>query len=316
MTKKCRTIAIYTRERDLHGHAVAEQIRQKGHHCHIVCTDKLAMDPSLSWYNDSRHSSLTTYDGKNLELSKVDAHWLRRIRIQSNTFEGMSQDAKTLIPTEIQAALYGSLLSIPKANLFNSPSAEIAADNKLVQLRIAQSVGLSVPATLVSSRPNDIRVFAKEHDGEIIVKAVRGTGLFSIPTRKVSKDDLNDDASLSVCPAIWQSSVNGSQHLRIHVFGKKILTASVRAKDLDWRPDLNVPITRHELPINLKEQILALMQCLKLRMGIIDGKVDQDGRFHFFEVNPQGQFLFIEALCGLELSAAVADMLIESSLPA
>jgi hypothetical protein len=45
-------------------------------------------------------------------------------------------------------------------------------------------------------------------------------------------------------------------------------------------------------------------------MGIVDMKLAPDGEPVWLEVNPQGQFLFLEGLCGMPLTEIFADFLI------
>jgi hypothetical protein len=45
-------------------------------------------------------------------------------------------------------------------------------------------------------------------------------------------------------------------------------------------------------------------------MGIIDLKLTPDGEPVWLEVNPQGQFLFLDAFADLQLAAKFADYLV------
>jgi D-alanine-D-alanine ligase-like ATP-grasp enzyme len=54
---------------------------------------------------------------------------------------------------------------------------------------------------------------------------------------------------------------------------------------------------------------LALLDRLELPMGMIDLKLTDDGEPVFLEVNPQGQFLFLQPLTEQPLLAAFADYL-------
>jgi D-alanine-D-alanine ligase-like ATP-grasp enzyme len=54
---------------------------------------------------------------------------------------------------------------------------------------------------------------------------------------------------------------------------------------------------------------LALLEQLGLPFGTIDMRIDPCGEYQFLEVNPAGQFLWIEIATGLPISAAVADLL-------
>lgn len=52
------------------------------------------------------------------------------------------------------------------------------------------------------------------------------------------------------------------------------------------------------------------MRELGVSFATIDLKVDTHGDLRFLEVNPQGQFLYIEILTGQPISAAVARTLV------
>ncbi|MET0228974.1 MAG: hypothetical protein ABW234_09740, partial [Actinomycetes bacterium] len=66
----------------------------------------------------------------------------------------------------------------------------------------------------------------------------------------------------------------------------------------------------YDLPPNVCASLGALMRGLGLSFATIDLKVDARGDHHFLEVNPQGQFLYIEILTGQPISAAVARTLV------
>jgi biotin carboxylase len=52
-----------------------------------------------------------------------------------------------------------------------------------------------------------------------------------------------------------------------------------------------------------------VMDALGLVIGTIDLKVAHNGEHVFLEVNPQGQFLYIEIRTGLPISEALAEFL-------
>lgn len=51
------------------------------------------------------------------------------------------------------------------------------------------------------------------------------------------------------------------------------------------------------------------MATLGLVFGTIDLKITHDGEYVFLEVNPQGQFLYVENLTGLPITLALARLL-------
>ena len=52
------------------------------------------------------------------------------------------------------------------------------------------------------------------------------------------------------------------------------------------------------------------MQRLGLRYGAADFRVAPDGDLVFLEVNPAGQWLFVEYATGQPIAAALADLLV------
>ena len=52
-----------------------------------------------------------------------------------------------------------------------------------------------------------------------------------------------------------------------------------------------------------------MVRHLGLAMGVVDLKLDGDGEPVWLEVNPQGQFLFVEGLSGVPLTRALAEFL-------
>ncbi|MET9386038.1 hypothetical protein ABZY09_34485 [Streptomyces sp. NPDC002928] len=119
--------------------------------------------------------------------------------------------------------------------------------------------------------------------------------------------------SFTVCPAVYQEYVPGRHHIRLNCFGEDMYAALIETDDLDWHPDLNVPICRWHVPDELARRVTAVLRRLGLRMGIIDIKLTPDGEPVWLEVNPQGQFLFLEPLLGEPLADRFLDYLISQT---
>jgi hypothetical protein len=58
------------------------------------------------------------------------------------------------------------------------------------------------------------------------------------------------------------------------------------------------------------QRLLSVLAALDLRMGIFDLKLTDDDEPVWLELNPQGQFLFLEGLAEMPLSNAFADFLV------
>jgi hypothetical protein len=73
---------------------------------------------------------------------------------------------------------------------------------------------------------------------------------------------------------------------------------------------MNIPVEIAELSDSIRSRLCDVIRHLGLVMGVVDMKLDgDDDEPLWLEVNPQGQFLFIEGLSGLGLTEALSDFL-------
>jgi glutathione synthase/RimK-type ligase-like ATP-grasp enzyme len=73
--------------------------------------------------------------------------------------------------------------------------------------------------------------------------------------------------------------------------------------------DPDAPFTPFDLPGGVEAALLRLMDELGLVFGAIDLKLADNGEPVFLEINPQGQFLYVEIRTGLPISDALAEYL-------
>ena len=69
----------------------------------------------------------------------------------------------------------------------------------------------------------------------------------------------------------------------------------------------------HDLPAAIADKCLGLTKALGLRYGACDLVLTPDGRYVFLELNPAGEFHWIEQVTGLPITAAIVDLLVELS---
>lgn len=178
------------------------------------------------------------------------------------------------------------------------------AENKVFQLGCAKSVGFSVPRTLISNSPNDIRQFYSACDGKTIHKMFYQAGFNNgtqfACTNLLSPAAIAQTKSLEICPGIYQEQIAIAFEVRACVFGETVLAAKLvpNTNKIDIRVGSFSDVTAS--PFNLPElvvnQCIALVQRMQLVSGSIDLAFTQDGRWIFFEVNQSGQFIWLELL--------------------
>jgi hypothetical protein len=127
------------------------------------------------------------------------------------------------------------------------PDATRRGENKLVQLRTAQTAGFDVPRTLVSQDPVAIRAFCASLEGPAIMKSVQATPRSQLYTIAVRPKHLDDDDGLRLCPTIFQEYVPGSFQIRALGCGQETCAVTIESGDLDWRTNLDVTMTPVDL---------------------------------------------------------------------
>jgi glutathione synthase/RimK-type ligase-like ATP-grasp enzyme len=175
-----------------------------------------------------------------------------------------------------------------------------------VQLAEARAAGLEIPRTLSSNDPARIRAFLADLGGPAIYKAFypaqweHGNELAVLLTSEVTAEQLPPDAVLRLTPGIYQPKLAKRHELRVTVMGERVVTArllsqSHAATQVDWRArSVDLAVEPDVLPPDVERNLLALMRRLGLVFGCVDLVVTPEGRHVFLEVNPMGQFLWIE----------------------
>jgi glutathione synthase/RimK-type ligase-like ATP-grasp enzyme len=176
----------------------------------------------------------------------------------------------------------------------------------------------------VTNSRNEFLEFYNAQNGNVVSKVI-GPGFdmtvgatgFKRYTEVVSKRDVGYAAAIEYSPTIFQAYVPKRLELRITVVGERVFPAEIHSQRThhtkhDWRRyDLdNTPHFPHDLPREIQERCISLVKRLELCYGAIDMVLTPDGRYVFLEINPSGQYMWIEAQTGLPISAAIADLLI------
>jgi ATP-grasp ribosomal peptide maturase len=254
---------------------------------------------------------------RTLDLAEVCCAWYRRptvFRLPPDLSDGDRRWATA----EARAALGGLIQLTPR--WLNHPSAIGRAEYKPLQLDTARRLGLDVPATLITNDPQRAAEFAAEHGGSVMYKPLASPLLTDpddasaiVYTTPVTVDQVAG-AGVRITPHLFQQRIPKDHELRITYVDGTCHTARIdvdspRAAE-DWRADRDhVRYRPADLPADIAASVGALVEALDLRYAAIDMIVDPGGRYWLLEVNPNGQFGFIEHATGIPLSAAIAGAL-------
>ncbi|WP_030740264.1 ATP-grasp ribosomal peptide maturase [Streptomyces sp. NRRL S-31] len=260
-----------------------------------------------------------TAERRMVELSRVGAVYYRA----PGAFrfpDGMSGPEERFAAAQARAGV-GGVLSALECRWVNHPTAMARAEYKPVQLAAARACGLRIPPTLVTNRPEDVAAFAAGISTGIVCKPVASPVLVedgqlkSVYTHLVTPDDLADPRGISTTAHLFQGWVEKDHEVRLTVVGRNMFAAAIHATSdaahEDWRSEYgSLTYSTTTVPHPVANGMLALMDRLQLRYGAADFVVAPDGRWTFLEVNPCGQWDWIQGATGLPIAEAIADELL------
>ncbi|MGI5897619.1 MAG: hypothetical protein ACOX6Q_00435 [Candidatus Dojkabacteria bacterium] len=239
---------------------------------------------------------------------------------------------KDLQRMNIAENYYASILSLheegyslvfatyPDCFWVSNPYAIKKASNKLTQLIVARKIGFNIPRTIFSSTPKDIEDFRLEI-GDVVMKPlglpyarVNGVDSWLYATLILSGRKLDYDG-IGITPMIFQERIKKRFDLRVTVIGEQVFGCKIVSQNLDWRSSQSKSSTLYTefvLENNFAKKCVEMTKYLDLNFGAFDFVYSMEGEIFFLEINPNGQWAFVEEKTGLPLSKTMAELLVNS----
>jgi MvdD family ATP-grasp ribosomal peptide maturase len=286
-------------------------------------TDRFPTEATLDiYYHKGRERLILVDENEQLDISSVTSVWYRRLAIGAKIPTTMDVQLRQASIKESRATIQGMIASIKGFHLDLLENIR-KAENKQLQLQVARELGIDTPRTLTTNNPQTVREFMQECT-QVVTKMLSAFAVYDeqgqekvVFTNTVTPEDLKDLNGLRYCPMTFQEKVPKALELRAIIVGKEIFTAAVDSQALelardDWRKK-GIALLKdwqpHQLPKDIEDKLLRLMAYFKLNYGAIDIILTPDGHHVFLEVNPVGEFFWLEKYSGLPISDAIAKML-------
>lgn len=249
-------------------------------------------------------------------LSKFSSVWYRRTMLPDLDCENESE--RIYLMSEMNIFLK-NLFEVISAKWLSTPSSVLQAENKFRQLCIAKEIGFNVPKTLVTTDKKELISFISENDKTVIKPLGSGRINYAnnsaklIFTNILDQEVINRIDSFELTPVIYQSYIEKEIELRVTVVGCDIFAASVDSQSLeetsvDWRRK-KIKFEEYTLPEDLKQKCLLMLNKLDISYGAFDFIKGKDGLFYFLEINPNGQWVWVEKDTGMLISDSIIKFL-------
>ncbi len=319
-------LILSTRE-DNHALQVEQHLTKLGARTTFWRFEQLLNESKLTYQFDALNQSFEfSEQNGQIDFLGFDSIWFRRPgKIGAKQF--FQPWISNIVEVESRHAILGMLYSLP-CLWVNHPAKDITAGLKLFQLNLAKKLGLSMPETIITNEPEKARAFYDKHNGNIVYKLLTEVSNLSlpkyefphgIPTLPVRLSDLDHFGQVIHSPHLFQQRIKKQSDLRVTVIGQRIFGIKIDSQSgkgaLDWRNDYSVPMSIWKVPDEVASKCLLLTQMLGLNFGAIDFCLDQDNEPVFLEINPAGQFLWIETRTELKLGLEMALLLGGKSAP-
>ncbi|MCR4334351.1 MAG: hypothetical protein NUV47_01300 [Patescibacteria group bacterium] len=255
------------------------------------------------------------YDGSTtITPEEVGVVWQRRV--PRRVIKHDNQLISEYLTQEWRLCWEWWLNQIPVEKVLDTESALKIASNKMLQLKRAVSMGFKIPETLVTSNPNEYKIFIQTHKN-VVAKTLGGFGRIleedkafgTIYTNRLEHNVIPNEATLRAAPMILQTEIEKEYELRITVVDNAIFSCRIDSQmstktQVDWRRyDFgNVPHFPITLPAVVEKNILKFMESFSIHFASFDLAVTPQGEYIFFEMNPNSQWVWIEHFTSLPIT--------------
>lgn len=301
-------ILIITHKEDFTADYVVNKLNKRNiPYTRLNCEDILKSDYSINIEQSINMSLLNNLTYKST--------WYRRTKLPNID---LPTNEKLYVLNEIDS-FFENIFSILDTNWLSIPYHVRNAENKLLQLKAALDVGFKIPKTLISNSKDEIIAFYRENSNELIVKPISHTKIKAhdnskfIFTNEITEEHVNSIFQYDLTPCIFQQKIKKEYEIRVTVVDDNVFSAFVDSQKheetkVDWRKK-KLQFKPISLPKKIQKLCTEILQKLNIRFGAIDIIKDIHGEYIFLEINPNGQWAWIEEQTMLPISDAIINAL-------
>lgn len=277
-----------------------------------------------SCYENNEWKVYLDYKGERVSIHDVSALWYRRSHNLGSGLPAILEgEFLSSVHGEVRATLFGMLESL---NCFQIGkfSQYRRLDSKEEQMKIASHLGIKIPETCITNNPEEAKRFIRERPKGVISKmqsafAITRDGIENVVFTNVMKEeDLENIDSLQYCPMQFQEKLEKAVELRVTVVGDQVFSFAIDSQKLenaklDWRREgvtLLGDWKPYDLPLEIKEKLLQMMDIYQINYGAIDIIVTPENEYYFLEINSAGEFFWLDRLIDGAISDQIAKVLL------
>ncbi len=332
MGKRSSKVFIVTNEDDPHVDSLTPQLQALGAEVFRFDTEYFPTKIKINLqYTSGDLNGVIEWPTARANLFEFTSVWYRRPVRGKISNEITNPIYKKLANSETEQFLLQLWnVMFEKGVFFVSPwqSLEIG-ERKLGQLKVASKLGMRTPQTLVTNNIDEAKGFCKFLNNDVVVKHIRSTSFIDsgrrrlwLATKHLSAQHLKNVSYIKYAPSFLQENIHKKYDIRVTVIGKKVFAVKIDSQQyedtkIDWRFAEHSESLKYEvikLPQRVTNFCLQLVEYYKLAFGAIDLALSENDEYVFFEINPNGQFLWLDDKTDLQLGKEMAKFLIRGKM--
>jgi len=257
---------------------------------------------------------------QSFDLQKFTAVYYRRPELPVFDSFDLSKGEINFFRNEFIYTLEGIYKLLRNAYWISPLYAIREAENKIYQLDLAKLMDFIIPNSIVTNSYKQVSLFFKENKEKCIIKPIKSglieEGLESkVVFTNILKSIPENTKKISSSINYLQSHILKKGDIRVIVVGHKIFATLIHSQEYlktktDWRKgEINLKHEKINLPEEINIKCINLLQALKLRFGAIDFILDNNENYIFLEINPNGQWAWIEKQTGYNITQEIVNLL-------
>jgi hypothetical protein len=327
-------ILIITNKTDVHPNTVIKYLGDKNASVFRLNTEAFLTDYKIHWENINGVIDVfieNIHNRKSIKGSEITSVWERRPEKAADC-NIEDQEMRSFCLGEATGFLQNLQHYLSDKFWLGHPLFDRLSDSKILQIKIANMIGLKTPNAIISNNYEMSLPFFNEHS-YFAQKAIeassfdyKGTDEYSVFwTKKIDSNYM-----LKFPRENFELTYNNIQEyipkkfeLRVTVVVDKVFTCKLETQHLeddkgkiDFRQgyDYGLKYEVYQLPIDMEIKCIEYLKKMHLNFGCFDFLVTENDEYVFLECNSNGQWLWIEQETSLPISKAIGDSLINGYL--
>ncbi len=215
-----------------------------------------------------------------------------------------------LIKRDIISVINGIVDSF-QGNVITKPSILRKAENKVYQMVYVSRNGWNIPKSYIG---NDKHLSNEYKQSLSIIKPLTIGKTYGKNGWELYQTNLfrGIEEDIALTPVYLQHYIKKQYEVRITIIAKKVYAVRIDTKNkIDWRMDYsNHRYSLIDCPKDIIRKCYQMMLDFNLVFGAFDFIVTPENEWIFLEINPNGQWLWLEQSLGLDISQHILNNLI------